>query len=79
MLNYFRETREARFATSARRTYGFVSAGIVVAVMALVFAGLAPIWISWATFAISCALDGFLTRRWIREDALEACRAGTPG
>lgn len=49
MLNYFRETQEARFATSARRIYGYVSAGFVVAVVALVFAGLAPIWISWAT------------------------------
>lgn len=37
MLNYFRETQEARFATSARRIYGYVSAGIVMAVMALVF------------------------------------------
>jgi hypothetical protein len=54
MLNYFRETQEARFATPARRMYGYLSAGIVVAVMALVFAGLAPLWISWATFAASC-------------------------
>jgi membrane protein implicated in regulation of membrane protease activity len=79
MLNYFRETQEARFATSARRIYGYVSAGIVMAVMALVFSGLAPIWISWATFAVSCALDAFLTRKWIREDALEAYRGGPPG
>jgi membrane protein implicated in regulation of membrane protease activity len=79
MLNYFRETQEARFATSARRIYGFVSGGFVVAVMALVFAGLAPVWISWATFAVSCALDAFLTKKWIREDALEAYRGGTPG
>ncbi|MFE4226921.1 hypothetical protein ACFRJ8_03415 [Arthrobacter sp. NPDC056886] len=76
MLNYFRETQEARFATSARRIYGFVSAGFVVAVMALVFADLAPMWISWATFAASCVLDAFLTRKWIREDALEAYRGG---
>ena len=78
MLNYFRETQEARFATSARRIYGFVSAGFVVAVavMALVFAGLAPIWIFWAIFAASCVLDALLTREWIREDALEAYRGG---
>jgi hypothetical protein len=79
MLNYFRETQEARFATSARRIYGFVSAGFVVAVMALVIAGLAPVWISWATFAVSCLLDAYLTRKWIRDDALEAYRGGHPG
>ncbi|MET3922922.1 hypothetical protein [Arthrobacter sp. UYEF20] len=79
MLNYFRETQEARFATSARRIYGYVSAGFVVAVVALVFAGLAPIWISWATFAVSCVLDAFLTRTWIRGDALKAYRGGQHG
>lgn len=79
MLNYFRETQEARFATSARRIYGFVSAGFVVAVMALVIAGLAPVWISWVTFAVSYVLDAYLTRKWIREDALEAYRGGHPG
>ncbi|MET3922322.1 hypothetical protein [Arthrobacter sp. UYEF20] len=78
MLNYFRETQEARFATPARRMYGYVSAGIVVAVMALVFAGLAPIWISWATFVASCVLDAVLTRNWIREDALQAYRREYP-
>lgn len=79
MLNYFRETQEARFGTSARRIYGFVSAGLVVAVMALVFAGLALIWIFWATFAASCILDAFVTSKWIKEDALEANRGGHPG
>jgi hypothetical protein len=79
MLNYFRETQEARFASSARRIYGYVSAGFVVAAVALVFAGLAPEWISWATFAVSCVLDAFLTRKWIREDALKAFRGGPPG
>ena len=79
MLNYFRETQEARFAASARRIYGFVSAGLVVAVVVLVIVGLAPIWISWATFTVSCVLDAFLTRKWIREDALAAYRGGHPG
>lgn len=79
MLNYFRETQEARFGSSARRIYGFVSAGVVVAVMALVFAGLAPLWIFWIVFSASLVLDFFLTRKWIREDALEAYRGGTPG
>ncbi len=79
MLNYFRETQEARFATSARRIYGFVSSGFVVAVVALVIAGLAPVWISWATLTVSCVLDTFLTRQWIREDALEAYRGGHSG
>jgi hypothetical protein len=79
MLNYFREAQEARFATPARRMYGYVSAGIVVAVMAMVFAGLAPIWISWTTFAASCVLDAVLTRRWISEDALQAYRREYPG
>ncbi|MEC5193241.1 MULTISPECIES: hypothetical protein [unclassified Arthrobacter] len=79
MLNYFREMQEARFATRGRRTYGYVSAGIVIAVMGLVFAGPAPLWIFWATFAASCVLDVVLTRKWIRDDALEACRRGYPG
>ena len=79
MLNHFRETQEARFATSARRIYGFVSGGFVVAVMAFVVAGLAPIWISWATVVVSCVLDALLTRKWIKEDALEAYRGGPPG
>ena len=74
MLNYFREAQEARFATRARRIYGYVSTSIVVAVMALVLAGLAPLWISWATFAASCVLDAVLTRNWVREDALQAYR-----
>ncbi len=78
MLNYFRETQEARLATSARRIYGYVSAGFVVAVVVLVFADLAPLWISWAIFAVSCVLDAFLTRKWIREDALKAYRGGHP-
>jgi hypothetical protein len=43
--------------------------------MALVFANLAPIWVSWATLVASCALDVFLTRKWIREDALRDYRA----
>ena len=79
MLNYFRETQEARFATSARRIYGLVSAGFVVAIVALVIVGIAPVWISWATFTVSCVLDAFLNRKWIREDALEAYRGGHPG
>jgi hypothetical protein len=79
MLNYFHETQEARFATSGRRIYGFISAAFVVVVVALVFAGLVPLWISWATFTVSCVLDALLTRKWIREDALDAYRSGTPG
>ncbi len=74
MLNYFREIQEARFAAPARRMYGYVSAGIVVAVMALTFAGHAPTWIVWAIFAASCLLDAVLTRNWIRDDALQAYR-----
>ena len=72
MLNVFREMQEARFASSARRTYGYASGGFVLATGAFVIAGLAPIRISWATFAVSCVLDAVLTRRWIREGALKA-------
>lgn len=79
MLNYFREAQEARFATSARRIYGYVSAGFVVAAGVLVFAGLAPVWISWTILAVSCVVDAFLTRRWIRDDALKAYRGVLPG
>ena len=44
--------------------------------MALVFAGLASIWIAWATFAGSLVLDAVLARKWIRDDALRDYRAG---
>lgn len=75
MLNYFRERQDALDATSGRRVYNYASGALVLGVMALVFAGLAPIWASWATLVASCALDVFLTRKWIREDALRAFRA----
>ncbi len=75
MLNYFRETQEARFATRARRIYGYVSVGFVVAVGVVVIAGLAPVWTSWTILGVSCVLDAFLTRKWIREDALRAYRS----
>src|SRR6478736_7709085 len=79
MLNYFRETQEARFATRARRIYGYVSVGFVVAVGVLVIAGLAPVWTSWTILGVSCLLDAFLTRKWIREDALRAYRSDQAG
>ncbi|WP_211880943.1 NfeD family protein [Pseudarthrobacter albicanus] len=79
MLNYIRERQEALAATPGRRFYNYAAGAVILAVMALVFAGLAPIWISWATFAASCVLDTFLTRRWIREDTLRAYRADHAG
>jgi len=79
MLNYFRETQEARFATRARRIYGYVSVGFVVAVGVLVIAGLAPVWTSWTILGVSCVLDAFLARKWIREDALRAYRSDRAG
>ncbi len=79
MLNYFRETQEARFATSARRMYGYVSAGSVVAAGVWVFASLAPESIFWTILAASFVLDAFLIRKWIRADALKAHRSGHPG
>jgi hypothetical protein len=75
MLNYIRERQEALGATPGRRIYNYASGALVLAVMALVIAGLAPIWISWATLVASCVLDVFLTRKWIREDALRGYRA----
>lgn len=78
MLNYFREAQEARIATPGRRIYNYASGALVLAVMALVFANLAPIWVSWATLVASCALDVFLTRKWIREDSLRYYRARQP-
>ena len=76
MLTYFRERQEALGATPGRRTYNYASGALVLAVMALVIAGLAPIWVSWATLVASCVLDFFLTRTWIREELLKAHRAG---
>lgn len=78
MLNYFRERQEALNATPGRRTYNYASGAVVLAVMALVFAGLVPIWTSWATFAGSLVLDAFLARKWIREDALRDYRERQP-
>jgi hypothetical protein len=78
MLHYFREMQVARFATRGRRTYGYVSAGIVIVVMGLVVAGSAPFWIFWAAFVASCVLDVVLTRIWVRDDALEAFRREYP-
>ena len=78
MLNYFRERQEALNATSGRRFYNYASGAVVLVVMALVFVGLVSIWISWATFAGSLVLDAFLTRKWIREDALRDYRARQP-
>ena len=79
MLNYFRETQEARFATRARRIYRYASAGFVVAVGFWVIAGLAPVWTSWTALGASFVLDAFLTRKWIREDALRAYRSDRAG
>ncbi|MBT2536256.1 hypothetical protein [Arthrobacter sp. ISL-69] len=78
MLNYFRETQEARTATPGRRIYNYASTGVILVVMALVFAGLVPLWIFWIAFPVSLVLDAFLTRKWIREDALRDYRAGQP-
>lgn len=75
MLNYFRETQEARIATRGRRMYTYASAGVILVVMALVFGGLVPLWIFWIAFPMSLALDAILTGTWVREDALRDYRA----
>lgn len=78
MLNYFRETQDARIATLGRRVYNYASSAVILAVMAFVFVGLAPAWIFWTAFAVSCLLDAFLTRKWLRADALRDYRARQP-
>ena len=78
MLNYFRESQEARMATRGRRIYNYGSGAVILAIMAIVIAGLAPVWISWTAFAVSFMLDVFLTRAWIRADALSDYRARQP-
>ncbi len=75
MLKHFREAQEARIATSGRRIYNYASGAVVLVVMALVFANLAPLWIFWIAFPVSLVLDVILTRKWIREDALRDDRA----
>jgi hypothetical protein len=75
VLDYF---REARMATPGRRIYNCASAAIILVVMALVFAGLVPLWIFWTAFPVSLGLGALLTRKWIREDALKGYRAGQP-
>lgn len=78
VLDYLREAQEARMATPVRRIYDFASAAIILVVMALVFAGLVPLWIFWTAFPVSLGLGALLTRKWIREDALKGYRAGQP-
>lgn len=75
MLNYFRETQEARIATPGRRIYKYTSAGVILVVMVLVFAGLTPLWLFWVAFPMSLVLDALLARKWVREDALRDYRA----
>ncbi len=75
MLNFFREAQEARLATPGRRIYNYASGAVILGVVALVFANLAPLWIFWIAFPVSLVLDVFLTRKWIREDALRDYRA----
>ncbi len=72
MLNYLRERQEALDATTGRRIYNYVSGLLVLAAMAAVFAGIAPIWAAWAVLVVSCLLDVLLTRKWVREDALRS-------
>jgi hypothetical protein len=78
MLNYFREAQEARMATPGRRIYNYASGAVILVVVALVFANLAPLWIFWIAFPVSLILGAFLTRKWIREDALRDYRASQP-
>ena len=75
MLNYFRERQEALGATPGRRIYNYASGAVILVVMAMVFSGLLPLWAFWIAFPASLVLDFFLTRSWIREDALRAHRA----
>jgi membrane protein implicated in regulation of membrane protease activity len=75
MLNYFRETQEARIATPGRRIYNYASGGVILVVTAFVFGGLVPLWIFWIAFPVSLVLDALLTRKWVREDALRDHRA----
>jgi hypothetical protein len=78
MLNYFREAQKARIGTPGRRIYNYASGSVILVVMALVFANLAPLWIFWIAFPVSLVWDVFLTRKWIREDALRDYRARQP-
>jgi hypothetical protein len=79
MLNHFRETSEARNATPGRRIYNYVSVALQLAVGVWVFTTLAPAWIFVVAVAILWVLDIFLTRKWVREDALKAYRADHTG
>lgn len=79
MLTYFRERQEALGATPGRRIYNYASGAVILVVMVLVFAGIAPLWIFWIAFPASLVLDFILTRQWIREDALRAYRTDHAG
>lgn len=76
MLTLVRERQEALEASLGRRIYNYASGAVILVLMALVFTGLAPQGIFWIVFPTSLVLDVFLTRKWIREDALRAHRAG---
>lgn len=62
MLNYFRETQGVRIATPGRRIYDDASVGVTPVVMALVLAGLVPLWIFWIVFPVCLVLDTLLTK-----------------
>ena len=79
MLNYLRERREALHATPARRSFSFASALVICVLIGLGFASLVPQWLVWAALAASYVLDTVLSRKWIRDDALNAYRAEHSG
>lgn len=69
MLKYLRERSEARIATPRRRIYNYVSAAILMAVGIWVFSTSEPAWIFLAAVVAVAVFDGFLTSKWVREDA----------
>lgn len=70
IFHFFREYGEARSATAARRTYGYISLACLLVIVSWVFIAAAPLWVFWAVVVADAAADLVLVRRWMFKDAV---------
>lgn len=77
LLNYLRESAEARQATNGRRLYGYISAAIIVLLPLAVIFWSIPLWLFFVIVVASVALDIVLIRKWINEDLLNKSRVSS--
>lgn len=73
-MNYIREAAEARRATTGRRAYGYITAGIIILLMLTVVLWQMPLWLFFAIVAVSVVIDIILVRKWINDDLLNGSK-----